>query len=408
MAVKQTKCCCCPECTINGLCCKCIPKTLCFTYEGEYSTCSVQLEYGSGENGWQGILGCDGLSIDIYLYYQSDEYTGCNLYFRSEDLGYPEGYELLVDTDYSACQGNLYFRIGNLWWEPAIKNKPLNCVGCKCLCDCICLFVTHPTGEECTGRLCWVYEDNAWVGTVTCRNPSGGPDSDFVYDARVEWHPKGELCDLIEDRDPYCNPYDLECIPVLFIPDLGIVDAIPEQLYILPCEEQNVNFTWSVNVGDDYEPTVVTMQCSGCGEECILCSDCGFGAPIPTVLFLTFDDRNGEQCACLDGLVVPLPFKEKITVSVELQECELVYQGTFTNCLGGEMTFRLKCGVLTTLDVWFNVNLFQDTPEDISLSFDPVELIFEVTEQSFWVDVCAGTPDAGGLGPPFPLLTITR
>lgn len=266
MGMKQMKCCCCPECTVRGLCCRCIPSTLCFTAEGAYEPESVELDYGSGENGWQGEVNVDGETIDLYLFYRRDDY-GCRLLLRSEALGFGEGEEYVVDDGtYGDCRAALDSGVEGLTWAPVPKHKPTSCRGCKCLCHCICIQVTHSDGRVCTGRLCWDDEygegGNAWRGIIECTDAYG---ETVEHEAIVEWRPRGEFCESLAETDPYCDPYDDRCVPVLTIGGLGIENVPAER--IDPCEERNVNYSWSI-VTEDYEAIDVSITCSPCGGDC--------------------------------------------------------------------------------------------------------------------------------------------
>ena len=337
MPVKHLKCCCCPECVITPQrCCKCVPKTICFTLAGPSEECSVEIDYSPASDSWTGSVTCFDETVNFVLLFDKDEDGACYLGLRSEELGIGEGYEQKwYISEYFPCElmtGSVEFGEGaEFRFEPVDKVKPFNCTGCKCLCECMCLFVRYPSDNHtCAGKLCWDYQSNAWIGEIVCQELY----EDVTYEARLEFHPRGEFCDRLEDEDPYCDPYDETCILVLQIPGLGIIDHIldlPEE-----CEERNIEYDELEIVNDEDETLVISIRCAACNTDCEngpLCPEaCPDDPRLPTTLTVEVYYGMNESFQCINygeaGYPGTLVGEYPITWSGVRSPCDLIlYQG---------------------------------------------------------------------------------
>ncbi len=315
---KRNPSCGCPECSVSlncDPCCRCIPRTLCVRVITDYDECGNEFDYDPEDRSFSGRVNCGGVSYDFYFWLDREPDNGaCFLGLRSKQLGFPEGYEykFYLSQEYGenavTCEliGSLDVDGITIAFGPPEKWKPLNCTGCKCLCECLCMTVTRADGALCSGKLCWDYESNAWTGEVIC----GEHAYDEVrYTARVEFHPRGDFCDEIDD--PYCDACDPRCILVLQIPELGIVDAIRESLSD-PCEERNLSYSWQFQTGDDTEHELIDVRisCAKCLQRCGSANFCCFQPGFaPPVLHVTYGRFSGEG-TCLTNYgdyQTPLP-----------------------------------------------------------------------------------------------------
>lgn len=207
-------------------------------------------------------------------------------------MDFPEGYEYEWEVGEDIDCLTLTGSVGELSFEPTTKVKPEGCTGCRCLCECVCATVTKADGTTCVGKLCWDYSQDAYVGTVTCDNYE-----ESTYDLTVKIGPKGLYCDdYLPDSDyDDCDPYDETCVIVLDAPDLGFDDDWQE--ITAPCEERNLDYSWTAGYGDD--EVTVAITCATCNEECaeplfLCCANPRRSAP--RQLFIEFG-----QCPCTES-----------------------------------------------------------------------------------------------------------
>lgn len=306
MAGKHNKCCCCPICTTKpGKCCACIPETICVTYYPKYGDpCSVELDFDQITKTFSGSIVCD-ITVDLMFYFYRDRYDGkCYFKLRSEALDHGLGYELKWEIGYEIDCETLSAESddGAIEFVKVDKVTPRNCDGCKCLCECLCVAMTRsvpavvPYVIFCVGKICWDYVEEAYLGSVTCRELENNVDVD--YDFSIHFGRRG-------DYDPYADPYDKTCVLVLNIPGLGVVDLWRE---ITPgCVGRSINVSFSFKY--NYEDVTVDVRCAMCNELCGILSLC-CNVILPVTLFATFLGRVDSlpECACADGFVVPLKY----------------------------------------------------------------------------------------------------
>jgi hypothetical protein len=277
----------------------------------ERSTCHVEIDWDEVEEHYQGALNCRGSIYDLLYYFERDPDDGkCYFVLRSEEGGFPEGYEHRWELGDEVRCRNLEASVElgydlTLTVKAVEKVTPQNCTGCQCLCECVCLEIIwpgddeQPWGTRCRGKLCWEDEENAWVGPIVCNNPY---DSEFSYDAKVEWRRRGEFC----DQFPYesCEECDPACVPVLQIPEIGITDAAVTR--INPCEDRNVNYVWEIETDDGHALTV-SMECARCGDTCariICCEGEPWNEGLPDTMWMSFVGPN-YVCDGCDPAFIP-------------------------------------------------------------------------------------------------------
>jgi hypothetical protein len=267
VGAKQNKCCCCPACTVNpDQCCTCIPTTICVTLEPYGSDpVSIELDWDSDGKQFAGSIG----GHDLLFYFERDEYTDeCCFKLRSDSLGFPEGYEHCFvvgdDIDCETLTASLDTDDGLLTIEAVERITPETCNTCRCLCECLCVTVTQTLDETitCTGKACWDYAQQAYVGTVICNDYE-----ETEREVTIKIGPKGLYCEDTYPESDYddCDPYDETCVIVLSVPSLGIEDEWQELTE--PCEERNLDYSWTLEPYG-FGEVGITIRCAICNEDC--------------------------------------------------------------------------------------------------------------------------------------------
>lgn len=314
MGLQTNQCCCCPACSVETICCKCVCRRICVIFtptnalDSDYNICpelSVNMDWDEAEQDWHGSLAGQDLK---YFFYKDD--TGCYFKLRSSSLGYPEGYELVWPVGdlegYVSCSNPMTevgvpgdeCEAGIIRTSCAPMYVPHNCTGCGCACECLCVTYTKGScvvgGKACNDGL------GNWVVTLHC--DLYGPPVTLTF----SMFPRSATCD--PDTDPYCDPIDKTCVLLM---SFGSDTQEPTEV---SCPE--IGGTWTI---EEYgEQTVtITARCAVCTEDCERNTPiCCEGYALPNIIYATLDiyvhlecvDAYGNYQVYHDGLCATYVF----------------------------------------------------------------------------------------------------
>lgn len=329
MGTKHNDCCCCPNCTYRvELCCPCVCPAICVTFTpDDYADCdpeSVELDWDNDINGYSGSLA----GHDLYYFIERDppaegqERGPCKFKLRSESLGYPEGYEyeweipcdpydeevpcttcLALQTEiavpadeYNECAA------GTITTECVQWITPTTCDNAKCLCECICVFITKDDIRY-SGRICWDEYLQKYTGTVTGQDDY---NNELSLEVEVPIDRWGDVCD---PDDPECDPYSDKCAINLIIIEGETETSLGWQQMVDPSELDSVTYAWDYTT-PEYDTITANIRCSSCPEDCASLSTCDCeGTTLPSTLTLTFHSTSGRAVG-LEGCSITLNWFE--------------------------------------------------------------------------------------------------
>lgn len=402
MPVKANANCCCGGCytkptdftvptrgldSLRQLCCACIPKHVCVTYDcdGDGDSVVIPLTFPCDEQTkYEGQIPIDGTMVTITLSFVIEDDT---CYFRCEsDYWYSQPADVVVDADFRAilctqncepchsnyvefsvdgpCSGTEVIRVSP---APVVSVSPVpeRCCGCDDPCDDNVYVdnATHDCAGPCGGCPCIC--KTACITVI-----EEGEASSFQVDmCDFQWAlSNGMVITLVGDEVNDCCQLHLDTGDI--VPDSPPADVpIGEgQLTSCPFPVATWEFTDSGKLSPDNDVKVVftCYTCSGCDQVLIDDINCCV-ATLPRVLTATI---TGSCCST------------PITVTLIYDDASGLWSGSDPNgwCLNGFVDLELACGADWTLSFSAN-NCVDKTVGGGTGVCEPVNLSFTVAAQ---------------------------
>lgn len=307
-----------------SLCCSCLPSEICVTvmceYTGESSTvlvpmnCSLSDPYFTGAL-YQTTIPLGGQQIDVELGLEADDYwNNCYFVARSVALGLDGTWQntgrLIDDTVRAApdkfCQTLLWhgapvqwtgesgcgpvllkasvaeyasitprYPLCDAYGNPLPDTDPIKnfCCNCPCLCSCACVLIGYQGAAQeypvCRNGLTWATSAYGGVGVELVRDYAGN-------------------CSLA------------------LLPGSISLASSPAEVPIgslttdNQCPDVSARFDAFDSSGNELIVEFNCQDCTGCSKIAACCGDM-----VPRIVHATINTSDPD-CACVDGLVVPL------------------------------------------------------------------------------------------------------